>query len=149
MSKPRPLVFTPSSFLPSSGHIYIFPGALVTTDPGERTGGSSMGHNAGLDPYPLIRFSASHLGHLRPGHYPGNPDTGDTMCFSCCWMWNCLVPLMTLIHSQLTATFLSHSASKSCAAPLKPRHWPSTTSPTSQRSPPAPVCLSLRSQRHR
>uniref|UniRef100_A0A669BDY4 Transporter n=2 Tax=Oreochromis niloticus TaxID=8128 RepID=A0A669BDY4_ORENI len=56
-------------------HIYIFPGALVTTEPGERTGRSSLGHHAGLDPYPLIRFSASHLGHLRPSHYPGNPDT--------------------------------------------------------------------------
>lgn len=66
------------SFPSPTGYLSVFRGALVSAEPGERPGRSSLGHHAGLAPCSLLRLPTSHLGHLRPCHHPGNPAAGYT-----------------------------------------------------------------------
>lgn len=72
----HPLSSLKSSLL-SLGHVHIFPGALVSVEPGEGARSSRLGHHAGLAPHPLLRVPASRLGRLRPRHHSGNPAAGD------------------------------------------------------------------------
>lgn len=110
-----------SSFLSPTGYLYVFPGALVSINPGERPGRSGLGHHAGLAPHSLLCLFASHLGHLHTGHHPGNPARG--------------IPALSLIHLVPCEAWTTCSGWYRCFYFLTPQRFQHLCSPAKNLSP--------------
>lgn len=63
------------------GHLPVFRGVLVSTLPGQRSRGPSLGHRTWFDAHILLCLSHSHLGHLCLLRHPRNTASGNTSAF--------------------------------------------------------------------